>query len=305
MGRYLARRTAHAVLLLAGVSVLSFLMLAMAPGDFFDDVRLNPQISTATVDAIRARYGLNQPLPLRYLHWLSSAALGDFGVSFAYNAPAASLLWPRARNTLMLAVPALLLAWLTALSAGTWSAARRGGLVDRAAALASSVLIAVPEVVLASFVLLAAARSGLLARGGAATAPWIKAVLVLGAGSAPVLLRHVRSAMAGAFDSPGVTAARAHGVAETRLWIRHVLPLAANPLISLFGLSFAGLLSSSLLVEVIVGWPGLGPMLVDAIAARDVYLILGPVMLSAIFLVGGNLLADLLLLVVDPRVRAE
>jgi peptide/nickel transport system permease protein len=120
----------------------------------------------------------------------------------------------------------------------------------------------------------------------------------------PVLVRYVRASVADALEAPFVRAARAHGIPERRVLYRHALPAAANPLVSLFGLSLAGLLSMSLLVEVVLSWPGLGPLLLEAILARDFYLVLGLVLASALLLVGGNLLADVLLLATDPRIRA-
>jgi peptide/nickel transport system permease protein len=121
----------------------------------------------------------------------------------------------------------------------------------------------------------------------------------------PPLLRHVRSAMIEVLEAPFVRAARAHGIPERRVLFRYALPVAANPLISLFGLSVATMLSASLLVEVILSWPGIGPLLVDAILAKDVYVVIGAVMLSSVFLVAGNLFADLLLFAADPRMRVE
>jgi peptide/nickel transport system permease protein len=111
--------------------------------------------------------------------------------------------------------------------------------------------------------------------------------------------------VAAVLDAPFVRAARAHGIPERRVLFRPVLPAAANPLISLFGLSVAGLLSMSLLVEVVMSWPGLGPLLLEAILARDFHLVLGPVLASTLFLLCGNLVADLLLLAADPRIRAD
>ena len=124
-------------------------------------------------------------------------------------------------------------------------------------------------------------------------------------GILPVLLRHVRASVADVLASPFVRAARAHGIPEGRVLFRHVLPAAANPLVSLFGLSLAGLLSMSLVVEVVMSWPGLGPLLLDAILARDFFLSLGLVLVSTVLLVGGNMIADALLLATDPRIRAE
>jgi peptide/nickel transport system permease protein len=119
----------------------------------------------------------------------------------------------------------------------------------------------------------------------------------------PPLQRHVRASMAEVLDAPFVRAARALGIPERRLLFRHALPAAANPLLTLFGLSLAGLLSGSLLVEVVMAWPGLGTLLLNAILARDLHLVVAPVLLSTVLLLAGNLAADLLLYAADPRIR--
>jgi len=121
----------------------------------------------------------------------------------------------------------------------------------------------------------------------------------------PPLVRHVRSAMIEVLDAPFVRAARAHGISERRVLLRYAWPVAANPLITLFGYSIAAMLSASLLVEMVLSWPGVGPLLVDAILAKDVYVVVGAVMLSAVFLVAGNLIADALLFATDPRIRMD
>src|SRR5207253_3188165 len=166
----------------------------------------------------RARHGLDRPLPERYLRWVASLARGELGYSFAYGSPVAPLLWPRARNTLLLTATATAVAWALAIPVGIWWATLRG-------------------------------RTG----------------------------RHL-------LGGPFVPAARGHGLSETRVLLSHALPAAANPLISLFGLSLAGLLSMSLLVEVVMSWPGLGPLLLEAILARDFYLVLGLVLASTFLL---------------------
>jgi peptide/nickel transport system permease protein len=121
----------------------------------------------------------------------------------------------------------------------------------------------------------------------------------------PSLTRHVRASVASTLDAPFVQAARGHGIPERRVLFRHALPAAANPLISLFGLSLATLLSMSLLVEIVMSWPGLGPLLLEAIQARDFHLVLGLVLASTVLLLAGNVLADVLLLAADPRIRTE
>jgi peptide/nickel transport system permease protein len=130
-------------------------------------------------------------------------------------------------------------------------------------------------------------------------------VLTLVLASLPILIRHVRTSMIEVLNAPFIAAARGHGISRGRILFRYALPVGANPLISLFGLSLAGLLSGSLLVEVITGWPGLGPLLLEASISRDLYVVIGVVMSSTVFMIMGNLLADALLVAVDPRVRTE
>jgi len=317
----LARRAVHGLLLLVGVSVLSFVLVELAPGDYFAEMRLDPRISEATVHALRSRYGLDRPLPERYARWLASLAKGELGYSFAYGQPVGPLLWPRLRNTLLLTVTATALAWLLAVPLGTWWATRPRGPADAGLTGLTAMLLALPDLVLVLGLLLFAVRTGWFPAGGMVSLgheqmPWgarvkdvafhlVLPVTALVLGIVPALVRYVRASVADALGAPFVRAARAHGIPERRVLFRHVLPAAANPLISLFGLSLAGLLSMSLLVEVVMSWPGLGPLLLEAILARDFHLVLGPVLASTVLLLGGNLLADLVLAVADPRIRTE
>ena len=181
--------------------------------------------------------------------------------------------------------------------------------------------IALPDLVLVLGLLLLAVRTGWFPTGGMVSLgheqmPWgarvkdvafhlVLPVAALVLGIVPALVRYVRASVADALGAPFVRAARAHGIPERRVLFRHALPAAANPLVSLFGLSLAGLLSMSLLVEVVMSWPGLGPLFLEAILARDFHLVLGPVLASTFLLLGGNLLADLLLAATDPRIRTE
>lgn len=322
--RFLGRRLLHSLFLLLGVSMLSFVFFELAPGDFFDQMRLDPQISPETVAALRAQYGLDRPLPVRYLSWLRSTLRGEFGYSFAYNSPASLLLWERAKNTLLLSGIAVALAWLLAIPLGVWSAAGVGRWRDwreRITTLGTSTLLAVPDLLLALLLLLLAVRTGWFPVGGMTSLQydelnfWGKArdlvthlflpVVALVLGMLPVLVRHIHTGMVEALNSPFIHAARSYGIPRRRLLFRHALPAAANPLISLFGFSVASLLSASLLVEVVMSWPGLGPLLLEAILARDLHVVIGAVTLSSVLLVAGNLLADILLYVFDPRIRTE
>jgi len=321
MTLFLLRRLAHAAFLLLGVSVLAFFFSTLAPGNYFDDMRLNPQISPERLSALRAEYRVDQPLAVRYARWAGGVLRGDLGVSFAYNAPVATLLWTRAQNTLLLTGTAMVLAWMLALPLGVWSAERLGRPADIALSWATAVLLIIPDLTLALGLLVLAVRTAWLPTGGLVSVGFdafsaahkardvalhmLLPVTVLVASALPVLLRHVRAAVAEALEAPFLRAAEGHGIARRRLLYRYVLPAAAHPLIALFGFSLGTLLSASLLVEVVMSWPGLGPFLLEAILGRDLYVVIGGVLLSTLFLVVGNFVADLLLYWTDPRIRVE
>jgi peptide/nickel transport system permease protein len=318
--RYAIRRLLRALLLLLGVSALCFLFSAIAPGSFFDEMRENPQISTQTISALRARYDLDQPLAVRYGRWALAAAHGDFGYSIAYNTPVAPLLLQRVKNTLLLTSTALVFTWLIAVPLGVWSAAGRRRWPDRIIGTGTSFLMSLPEVVIAMALLAWAVRTRALPVGGMMAIDFeqlslaakihdifvrmLLPVLMLILGGIALVVRHIRGNVLAVLDAPFVQAARGLGIHRARILFRHVLPAAANPAISLFGLSVAGLLSGSLLVEVLTGWPGLGPLILDAALSRDLFLLTGAILFSAVFLLAGNFVADLLLLASDPRITS-
>jgi peptide/nickel transport system permease protein len=319
--KYIGRRLVHAILLILAISFLSFGLAQLAPGDFFDALRLNPQISAQSIDHLRAEYGLDRPFLVRYARWLQSMARGEMGLSLAYNSPVGPLLLARARNTLLLAGCALTLAWLLAVPLGVYSAAKRGAWPDRTAELTASAILTVPDLFVFLVLLLLAVRTGWFPIGGMASlgANGLNATarladmfrhlalpcVGLALATFPVLFRHVRTALIETLQSPFLRAARGHGISERRLLFRYALPAAANPLISLLGFSVASMLSMSLLVEVIFSWPGIGPLLLESIMARDVYVVVAAVVFSSTFLIAGNLLADLLIFATDPRIRVD
>jgi peptide/nickel transport system permease protein len=317
--RVLLERAIRAAVLLFGVSLLSFLLLEAAPGDFFDELRLNRQISPATIAAVRAEYGLDAPLLTRYGRWVASALHGHFGYSLQYRVPVERLLWRRAANTLLLTGVALALAWLLALGVGLATAVTTGPWPDRLAGGIAAALLALPDVLITLVLLSIAAHSGWLPAGGMSSidpAPALRAaavdlarhmtvpVLILVVSIAPGLLQHVRHALADAVSFPLAVALTARGLPRRRVIARHALRLAAAPLAALGGLSLGTMLSASLLVEALVGWPGLGALLLEAVTARDQYVIVGATLVSTVFLVCGNAIGDAVLYVTDPRARA-
>jgi len=314
MTRYLARRLLHATILLFLISVLCFGLFQLAPGNYVDAVRFDPRISAGTAAMLRSRYGLDRPLPWRYAAWLKSALAGEFGFSFAYGMPVGRLLWPRARNTLLVTASTALLAWIAALMLGAAAAVGRRAGVRRLILFWMSILVSLPEILVTLVLLLLALGAGWLplAASGVSSAQGLLSprvshlaltVLALVLVSLPVLVRHTEAALREAWHSPFVQAARAHGIPRRRLVLAYVFPAAANPLISLFGLSIGTLLSGSLVVEVVMSWPGLGPLTLDAVLSRDIPVVMAATLLSGAMFVVGNLVADLLLYVADPRIR--
>ena len=316
---YVLQRFLRSVLLLWGLSFLCFLFTEMAPGSFFDEMRLNPQISPETIASLRTRYGLDRPLGVRYARWTIAAIHGDLGYSIAYNTPVTPLLWTRAKNTLLLTVTATFLTWLLGVPLGLLTGSARGKFADKLATPTSSFLLSVPELVLAVGLLALAVRwrfapvGGMMSLGFEDLSPWEKIrdmavhmllpVLILVLGGVAVVERHVRVSVLEVLDMPYIQAARGLGIGRARVLFRHVLPVAANPAISLFGFSIAALLGGSLVVEVVAAWPGLGPLILEATLSRDLYLVIGAVLFSAVFMIAGNLIADVILLASDPRIR--
>ena len=272
-----------------------------------------------TISALEARYGLDQPWPERYWRWLRSVAHADLGYSISYNVPVAPLLWSRAKNTLLLTISAMILTWAVSVPIGLCAAVHRGRFVDHIVTVVSTLVVAIPELVIALGFLAIVVRWRILPVGGMVSVDseglsflaklrdiglhMLLPTLILVIVESAVIVRHVRASVLEVLEASYVHAARALGIGQVRLLLRHVLPVAANPAITLLGLSLAGLLSGSLLVEVVCGWPGLGPLILEATLARDLYLVIGGLMLSALFMVGGGLIADALLLAFDPRIR--
>jgi peptide/nickel transport system permease protein len=284
-------------------------------------MRLDPSVAPETIRALKTEYGLDRPVAVTYERWLKALVHGDLGYSFAYNRPAVSLLWPRARNTLLLTSIATALSWLVALPVGIWAAEHKGRFDDRLLSVVSGALLAIPDVLVIIGLLLIAVKTNWIPTGGMTSVNFddfsipgkladlavhlalpVTALMVV---TLPFLTRNVRDAMNTVLGAPFLRAAEGHGISRRRLLLRYAFPAAANPLISLFGFSVGALLSGSLLVEVILGWPGLGPLLLEAILSRDVFLVIGAVMFSTIFLVVGNILGDLMLYWNDPRIRVE
>ena len=318
MIRVALRRLLASIPLLLGISLLSFLLMQLAPGDFFSTLEMNPKISQETVARMRAEFGLDRPWYVQYGLWLRNLAHGDLGLSVVYKAPVADLIAPRVANTLALALASMALSWAFAIPLGVWGALRNGRADERAAAVVFFAALAIPEFFLAFLAVGAAAATGWLPVGGAggAGATWTAATLdylhhlalpacVLAVGNVAALQRILRANLLDEIGKEYVRAARSKGLSEGAAAWRHALPNAVNPLITVLGYQIAGILSGASLVEIVTAWPGLGRLLLEATLAQDVYLVMAALMLGSLLLVAGNFLADLLLAWSDPRVRVR
>ncbi len=319
MGRYLLRRLLHVIPLLGGIALLSFGLLKLAPGDFLTQMALNPEIAPETIDLMRRQFGLDQPWYVQFGKWIWGMVRGDLGYSFTYRIPVAQLIADRVVNTLILSLAAALTAWLIAIPLGVWAALRQGSWVDDAISFFAFATISVPSFFLALLGLFLAAGTGWFPTGGtvgvgyASLDAWGRLLdrlhhlalpaLILGIAGLGGLLRVMRGSMLETLRQPYVAVARAKGLPPRTVTWRHVFPNAMNPLVTLLGFEIAALLSGAAFTEIIFAWPGLGRLILEAVMSQDLYLVMGSLLMGSVLLITGNLLADLLLARIDPRIK--
>lgn len=305
--------------LLLAVALGAFSLVQLAPGDFLTELSENPQVSAETITALRQQHGLDQPLTVQFGKWLWRAAQGDLGYSLIYHTRVSTLLGERLSNTLWLALASLLLAWLAALPLGVLATRARWRWVERGLSSFSSLLLAVPSFLLALCFLLLAARTNWFPLGGVLALEtenftwwqrqkdfaWHLALpaLVLALRQFPHYFQQVRASVGECLTQEFILAARAKGLSERAILFKHALKPAANALITQAGNSLGALLSGAFIVEAVLSWPGLGSLTVNALLGRDLFVLLACLLWAALLLALGNLLADCLLLLVDPRLR--
>lgn len=307
--------------LLLGITFFSFMIISFAPGDYLTDMSQNPQVSAQTIEDLRARFGLDRPWYIQYGKWLWNAAHLDFGYSFANQVPVFSLIRVRMFNTLILALSAAIFAWGLSIPLGIISAVRQNTWVDRSASFVSFLGLSIPEVFFALLMVLFAAKTKLFPVGGmksidfeymSYTAQIIDLIhhlvlptIVLGSISMAGRMRQMRANLLETLLQDYIQTARAKGLSERTVIYKHALRNAINPLITLFGFTLARLLSGAFLVEVVMSWPGLGRLTLDALFSRDLYLVMGSLLMASVMLIVGNLVADILLALSDPRIQYE
>lgn len=318
MFKFILLRILQAIPTILGVTFISFLIIKLAPGDFLDQLKLNPQISPETIERLKRIYGLDQPALIQYIKWLKSALLFDLGYSFQYHAPVTQLIAERIPNTLLLSVSSALLSWTFAIPLGMLAAFKEGTKLDKLIQAYAYSFMSVPSFFLAFLFLLIASRTGWFPIGGVQSPnfeelsltgkvldilhhlfiPAMTLALVSLAG----LTRLVRSAVIEVLKSPFITMLKAKGASRATV-MKHVFKNAMNPFTTLLGYEVASLISGAALIEIITGWPGMGMLMLDAVLSQDLFLVMGGLYIGTIMLIVGNLFADLMLAWIDPRVR--
>ncbi|RKQ63423.1 peptide/nickel transport system permease protein [Thermovibrio guaymasensis] len=321
MFKYLLKRFFQMVPIVISMTFVSFVIVKLAPGNYFTQLELNPSISKETIEELKKLYGLDQNLFLQYFKWLLNALQFNLGYSFAYHKPVLDLIKERLVNTLELTVTSFILSWLVAVPLGIVAGVYRGKLLDRLITLFSFFGISLPNFFLAFIFMYFAAKTGLFPIGGVVSQnydslPWWGKVLdrlwhmalplsVLVIGSIAGLLRLVRSTIIDELNKDYVKVAIAKGLPYRVVVMKHAFRNALNPFLTLIGFDIAGLLSGAALVEIITAWPGMGRLMFEAVMSQDLFLVMGSLYIGGIMLVLGNLIADILIAINDPRIREK
>lgn len=318
MGRYLIRRLLQAIPLLLLVSIFMFLLIHALPGGP-EQVIFNPHLSPEGRAALRARFGLDDPLPIQYLKWLRNMLTGDFGNSFATNQPVSQILSERFPATLELFGLALLVALVFAVLLGVISAVRQNSATDYALTTISYFGIAMPAFLLGIFLQdIFAVQLRWLPVSGTSTSGFVFDPfntfldyflhLILPMLTLSILFiagwsRYMRSSMIDVVKQDYIRTARAKGVNTTSILLRHALRNAVIPLITVVAIDFGSVAGGATITEGIFAWPGMGSLFLGSLDSRDFPVLLAILVISAVFVITFNLIADVLYAVMDPRIR--
>jgi len=303
---FIAKRVLLAVLVLVGISLVSFALLSLVPGDPAR-VLAGQQATPAVVAEIRHSWGLDQPAPVRYLTYMSHVVRGDLGHSYLQDEDVLPAILSRFPQTAELALAGILCEMLIAVPLGILAAARSGGWLDRTLLAVTAISISTPTFLLALLLLLGLGSTVHLLPLGGYGEPWPKYVilpaLAIGIPGGAWYSRLLRTSLLETRRLEFVRAARAKGASRRRVLIHHILPIAALPLLPIIGADLATLLGGVVVVEGVVNWPGMGLQAFIALKSLDIPLVMGTVLLAGLVVVTLNLLVDIAVAVLDPRVR--
>jgi peptide/nickel transport system permease protein len=316
MGAWLARRLVLAALLVVLASTAALMLTRLAPGDV--TAQLGPFAKPDEVAATRARFDLDRPAVVQWGLWVGRAVRLDLGTSFLYNRPVGQMVGRAALNTAILAVAALAASTCVGIGLGIFTG-HRAGPATAIIRSASLLCVSLPPLLMSLLLVFVAARTGWFPAGGMSSSTSIDAswpawladvarhlplpTLALALPIAATLERLQSQSLSEAIRQPFLVAAAARGVSSQAALLRHAWPVSLRPVCAVYGMTVGSLLSGSFVVEYITAWPGLGRLMYEALRARDIYLVAGCAAAGAVFLAIGTLIGDLLLAVIDPRVR--
>lgn len=305
------------------ISAVCFLVIQLQPGSFIDQYLEDPRMSRETVARITEQLGLNQPAWLQYLKWIEGIfTRGDFGFSFSNSRPVTSMIWDSLGWTVFLAVITMLVSWIVAIPLGVYTALNRYGWPATIMNFVGYFSLATPDYLVAMLLSALVLKLGWTNVNGLFSPQFIDApwswpkfldllnhlwipIIVLGLEGVASIMRQMRASMLDVMNQDYIRTARSKGLAgQVVLW-RHTFRNAVNPLISIAGLSLPNLINASIIGSIVLNLPTIGPLLYSSLINKDQYLAMTLLMLSALLLLIGNLLADLALAWADPRVRFE
>lgn len=313
---------------LAIISFLAFVLIELPPGDYVTTyiatlAASNEVVDQQTAAELRARFGLDQPLIVQYWKWVSGIVLrGDFGLSFEWQQPVSELIWERMALTLLITISTLLMTWAMALPIGVFSAVKKYSIGDYVATFFSFLGLAIPSFLLALVLMYVAAVEFGQEVGGLFSEQYVNArwsvdkvidllrhlwvpVAILAVSGTASLIRVMRANMLDELSRPYVTTARAKGLSEFRLLIKYPVRLALNPFVSTIAWLLPNLVSGSVIVAIVLNLPTAGPLLLQSLMSQDMYLAGAFVLLICMLTLVGSLVSDILLALIDPRIRLE
>jgi peptide/nickel transport system permease protein len=315
MANFLISRLVQSLILFVLVSMIGFAVLHLAPGGPLSRFALVPGLSQADIARIGHEMGLDRPLPVQYWEWLSRLLVGDWGQSFRDSQPVLAVIGSRLPATLELMIAAILIAIVTGIAIGIMGAVRRYSIFDMLATVGAMIALSIPTFWFGLVTIyIFAVKLQWLPAGNRATIGGsgtlldylhhlIAPALVLALVEVAVWSRYMRSSMLDVINQDYIRTARAKGLPERTVLLRHAFRNALLPMITLAGLELPNLLGGALVAETVFTWPGMGRLFLDSLGYRDYPVVMGILMFSAMLVLLGNLMADLLCAVADPRIR--
>ncbi|RAK07175.1 peptide/nickel transport system permease protein [Halanaerobium saccharolyticum] len=325
MSKFIMHRLIFMVITLVVISMLSFIIIQLPPGDYLTSYitqlrSMGTDVSDEQIDYLREQYGLDDPVYVQYFKWIGNFLTGDMGFSFAWNRPVNELVWERLGLTLVISISSLLFTWIVAFPIGIYTALKQNSLSDYFFTFISFIGVATPNFLLALVLMYVSFRYFGINVGGLfspeyAEAAWSLAkvsdllqhlwipVVVVGTAGTAGLVRIMRANLLDELGKPYVTTAKSKGIPNHKVILKYPVRIALNPFISTLGWQLPKLISGSTITAVVLSLPTTGPLLLDALKSQDMYLAGSFIMLLSVLTVIGTFISDILLALVDPRIR--